>query len=141
MRRAQAWLARAAAGVVALVLLVGVLRGGERYLYCPAMQAIMDTPCCDGDRHKAHHGEPAVERRSRGCCEEHVLAKLPAAASGPAARDLREALAAPFAGLVPTPSESAVAQVVLTGARFERECRAGPIALMRHRAELMVALN
>lgn len=136
--RGRAWLARVAAAVVAVVMLVGVLRAGARYVYCPSMERVIDAPCCAGDRHRGHEGEPAAELRSRDCCEQRVLGRLPASAS---TADPPQPLAAPLVGTVPAPSEAEGAIVDVTRSRFERECRAGPMALLRHRAELMVALN
>ena len=139
-RRARAWLARAASVIVAFVMLVGVLRAGSRYVYCPSMQRVIDAPCCAGDRHAAHgEDDVVIELRSRDCCEQHVLGKLPAVAGGAVATP--QAFAAPLLATLPAPPFATNALLVAVRARVEGDCRAGPIASARHRAELMVALN
>ncbi|HSO39596.1 MAG TPA: hypothetical protein VLT33_44020 [Labilithrix sp.] len=139
-RRTRAWLARVASAIVALVMLVGVVRGGSRYVYCPSMQTVLDAPCCAGDRHAAHgEDEIVIELRSGDCCEQHVLGKLPAVAGGAVATPL--ASAAPLLATLPAPPFATTALLVAVRARVEGDCRAGPVASARHRAELMVALN
>jgi hypothetical protein len=137
-------LARLAAALVALVVLVGVLRAGASYVYCPIMQQITEASCCAGDRDSdddatgAPIAEVGAEVRSRDCCEHHVLGKLPktAAASFPT-----PLLATPLVAVLPAPSVELVAVVSNPTAHFEHEGRAGPRAAARHRAELMVSLS
>jgi hypothetical protein len=137
-RRMRAWLARVASIVVAVVMLVGVLRAGSRYVYCPSMNMVTDAPCCAGDRHHRDDDDSTSELRSRDCCEQHVLGKLPAVGTTAHAP---QPFAAPLLAILPAPAVDTSTSLVAPRARFERECRAGPIALARHRAELMVALN
>jgi hypothetical protein len=138
-RRMRAWLARVASVVVAVVMLVGVLRAGSSYVYCPSMKMVTDAPCCAGDgHHRGDDGDSTSEVRSRDCCEQHVLAKLPAVGTTAYAP---HTFSAPLLATLPAPAVDTSTTLVAPRARFERECRAGPIALARHRAELMVALN
>jgi hypothetical protein len=126
-----------------------VLRSGASYFYCPSMKLVADAPCCDGDRHShdaatddldrsAPSNDVTLEVRSRDCCEQHFIAKLPAI--GEAAR-APIALAPPLVATLPAPSAGPSTNVASLAPRTFTECRAGPIALARHRAELMVALN
>ena len=144
--RVRRFAARVAAGVVTIVVLVGLLRGGARYFYCPMMHAVIDAPCCPGDGQaglesldQRHDGETA-ELRARDCCEEHVLAKLPKAAAGAAPLSLH----APLLALVP-PEGPRLNRLHLRSmvwaSHFEHDNRAGPPSAARHRAELMVFLN
>lgn len=141
-RRPRAWLARAASVIVAVVMLVGVLRAGSRYVYCPSMQMVTDAPCCAGDGHRGHRdadGDTTIELRSRDCCEQHVLGKLPAVVGG--AVHVPQAFAAPLLATLPPPTFDTTTTLVAVRARLQGDCRAGPMASARHRAELMVALN
>ena len=139
-RRLRAWLGRAASVIVAVVMLVGVLRAGSRYVYCPSMQMVTDAPCCAGDGHRRHSdAEPTIELRSRDCCEHHVLGKLPAVVGG--ATHAPQAFAAPLLATLPPPTLDTTTTLVAVRARLEGDCRAGPIASARHCAELMVSLN
>ena len=130
--------ARLAAGLVALVVLLGVLRGGARYFYCPMMDAVIDAPCCGADGHAGVGADrDALELRSLGCCEEHVIGKLPSAALfAPAAP-----LETPLLALVPPPTTLLAGSARGAGARFDHDNRAGPASTRRHRAECMVFLN
>lgn len=138
IRRVRRVAARVAAGLFAVVVLVGFLRGGARYFYCPMMQAIIEAPCCPGDRHVDHdHEGEAAEVRSRDCCEAHVVAKLPKAAvvGAPMVLD------APLVGLLPPQIARFQGSAMLGSSHFDHENRAGPPTAARHRAELMVFLN
>ncbi len=136
VRHMRAYLSRVAAGVLALVLLVGVLRAGGRYTYCPAMDRVLDAPCCAAEAHDAH--ELGVHLREPDCCEEHVFGKLPMVVD---AADSHAELAAPLVGVIPPVPDKLRIVGAVRNARFDRESRAGPIALLRHRSESMVALN
>jgi hypothetical protein len=134
----RALLAHVAAALVAVVVLVGVLRAGTRYSYCPSMQRVIDVPCCAGDRRGHHEDAAEMQVRSRDCCEQHVIAKLPSAAGTSVAPHLAAparvtALAAPTAHPRQTGLHARL--------RFDHEGRAGPMATARHRAERMVSLT
>lgn len=135
---ARRLLARVAAALVAVVVLVGVLRAGARYSYCPTMQMVTDAPCCSGDRRGHDEDAAAMQLRSRDCCEQHVLGKLPTAAGTSVAPHLAApALVTVLAAPTAHPRERG------PGARhrLDHEGRAGPIAAARHRAELMASLT
>lgn len=134
--------ARILAAFVAFVTLVAVLRAGASYVYCPSMQRVMDAPCCSGDSPTAHEhdGDSATlrELRSRDCCEQHTLGKLPSVGSLGAPPHL---LASPVVAVLPVPTFDSLRSAPSAVARLDHEGRAGPMASERHRAELMVALN
>lgn len=129
---------RLSAIVLAVCVLVGTVRSGSRYFYCPTMHMVMDAPCCGGDRPTLDEQEPsALEARSRDCCEEHRLGTLPPGgiATSP------DPLNAPLLGVLPAVAVHHRAQSWAPEERFEHQNRAGPKASARHRAELMVFLN
>jgi hypothetical protein len=137
-RRLRGLVGPALAAVLALVMLVGVMRAGARYFYCPTMHMVIDRPCCagDGDPRRADEDAFVAEVRSRDCCEEHVLGKLPSAAVSSATPLADVPLLAVVAPLfVPVRALPLAAP-----SRFEHDTRAGPKALARHRAELMAFL-
>lgn len=144
-------LRRIAAAVLAVVVLLAVVRGGARYFYCPMMHAVIDAPCCDGDgpRDPTELDEldelrdplgtlASSEARSRDCCEERVLAKLPSTGltttPEPFDAPQQTSIIAPITAL-----SQRVAAV--RPSRFEHDDRAGPASTARHRAELMVFLS
>lgn len=129
------WL-RIAAGVLAMAMLVGLLRGGARYFYCPMMRAVIDAPCC-ADRHAGADFDETLELRSRGCCEEHVVGKLPSGAVAAA----RVPCDAPLLAVLPPVTALSHPLSTLDTSRFEHQNRAGPASTARHRAALMVFLN
>lgn len=141
LRRARKAAAPLAAALLAVVMLLGVVRAGARYFYCPMMHAVIDAPCCDGDARSG--GDPndptdSAEVRSRDCCEAHMLRQLPRAAVSPSPT----VSDAPLLAVVPPVTLFAFREVpVASVSRFAHEDRAGPRALARHRAELMVFLN
>jgi hypothetical protein len=130
-------LARVAAALVALIVLVGVLRAGASYVYCPMMQQISEASCCAGDR-EADDDATTATIASRDCCEHHVLGKLPKTAAPSVPTPL---LATPLVAVLPAPSAELVSATSNPAAHFEHEGRAGPRAAARHRAELMVSLS
>jgi len=145
MRRAQVVKASRAVGraflraamlVLALAVLAGVLRGGGRYLYCPAMHAVMDAACCGAHRDTADDAPPADSVNARDCCEEHVRPSLPPA-STTATSGITDAM--PLA--TSTPVAPPVALAPRPPARVVHHERAGPRSAAQRRAELMVFLN
>jgi hypothetical protein len=138
MTYGHGWLRRVAAPLVAVVMLLGVMRAGARYVYCPSMQMVTDAPCCAGDRRAQHEAANTMQLRSRDCCEQHVFARLPPATGVSAAPHL---FAAPLIAVLPAPAADLESMGPNARPRFDHEGRAGPIALARHRAELMVSLN
>lgn len=137
-RRSPAFLTRVGAAVVAVVMLVGVLRAGASYVYCPMMKIVMDAPCCSGDRRAEHEASDAAQLGARDCCEHHILARLPSAGATSAPPHL---LAAPLVAVLPAPTLDPHRSAPDARVRFDHEGRAGPMASARHCAELMVSLS
>lgn len=139
LRRARRCGLRLVAAVVTVIMLVGVLRAGASYFYCPEMGSVAPAPCCSHGS-GSHDETGAAELRGAGCCEEHVLAGLPSAATASVTPDL---LSAPLVAVLPALSAMVPELGAPPEGRFAYDGRAGPtaIALARHRAELMVSLN
>lgn len=137
--RGRALLARAGAALLAVLVLVGVLRAGASYSYCPTMEMVTDAPCCPGDRHAEHQeaaGSPQL--RARDCCEKHVVGKLPSVDGiGATPHVLPPALVAVTASSAAALDRAGTS----TRPRIAHDGRAGPIAMARHRAALMVSLD
>jgi hypothetical protein len=123
---------RVLAVVVALVTLLGVLRSGAAYFYCPMMGMSSGTACCEG-RHERREDapEPAVENSH--CCESRRLGTLPSAA-GTSAVDLG---VAPIAAVLPPLPPRAVPMLGRTAEAPVHRVRAGPAPPARQRASLM----
>jgi hypothetical protein len=66
------------ATVLTAILLLGVLRAGDRYFYCDFMGVVTKAPCCDG-AHDDADGK-RLEVRADDCCKSFRLGTLPAAA-------------------------------------------------------------
>ena len=132
-------LARSVAALAgAVVLLVALFRGGARYVYCPAMQAVMDAPCCGADdEDRADHADETASVRSPDCCERHVQSHVPAAAS-PASKLLVDA---PLLSALPPVAEVHRERRDAAPLRVAHYERAGPRPAAQRRAELMVFLN
>ena len=64
--------------LVGVALLVGILRGGSHYLYCPFMDAVVTQDCC------SRSGPEPGTITARDCCETETIGTLPSA-SGTAA--------------------------------------------------------
>ncbi|MFO0739588.1 MAG: hypothetical protein U0270_27060 [Labilithrix sp.] len=128
----RAIVARSGVLVVAAVLLLGVLRSGARYVYCPMMNAVVAASCCD--RGEAHYeGTPAVE--GSDCCQQRRTAAMPASGTAPAEIDFGDVPSTPIA----TPAWLERAGPRAAGAlRFNHPARAGPISARKRRAQLMI---
>lgn len=139
MMRPRRGLLRVAALLATVTMLIGVVRAGGRYFYCPMMHVVIDAPCCAGDRRSSSDEDRAdsVEMRSSDCCEEHVLRKLPSGAVSPAP----PVFDAPLVAVISAVAVTYHAPPEVTRSRFDHENRAGPASTARHRAELMVFLN
>ena len=73
IQRARREGARLLALVVGFALVVGILRGGSHYLYCPFMDVVVTEHCCSGSR-----GE-AGTITAPDCCEAETIGTLPSA--------------------------------------------------------------
>ena len=67
--------ARFVAAMLGLALLVGVLRGGSHYFYCPLMGAVTSEHCCEVSRSDASTVQVA------DCCEVRTIGTIPAASA------------------------------------------------------------
>jgi hypothetical protein len=65
--------ARLLAVVVGFALVVGILRGGSHYLYCPFMDVVVTEHCCSESRGSAD------TVTTPDCCETETLGTLPSA--------------------------------------------------------------
>jgi hypothetical protein len=135
--------------VAALTILLGVLRGGSRFFYCPIMHLAFDAPCCDPPRTdasddardalEAQHPDDSPSVSAPDCCQEKRRGVLPAASIAPPSESL-----VPPAGLVTLvrAADVAVASTAASaaGGRYQRAVRAGPSppSASDRRAELMV---
>jgi hypothetical protein len=129
-------LSRLAAIALAVTFVLGVVRAGARYFYCPIMDAVVSAHCCpraDADRTES----PALVDDE--CCDVRTNAALPA---GTAAAPAPELAAAPLLALLPAPSAlDAGTRVVASHAMHAY--RTGPPAIAHARervARSMVAL-
>ena len=131
VRKLYAHGARCAVLVLAMAVLLGVVRSGARYVYCPMMDAVLATSCCD--RGESHGDAPAVEAPE--CCQAKRLGAMPASGTTAVAVDLGDV---PFTTLLP-PFVAAHAVRSTPGAfRFEHPARAGPVSARERRAQLMI---
>lgn len=128
--RREAW--RLAALAIAIVLFVGVLRGGARYLYCPVMDEVVSEHCCAEAQRDA---EPGIE--APDCCESHGIAALPASdafAAGPRVAD------APLLAVLPPPAIARAPSAAPRDVRDALARAAGPPVPDGRAARLVVLL-
>lgn len=59
--------------VLAIAFVLGIVRGGSRYLYCPFMDAVVTEHCCSD----ATSGQSAIE--ATDCCQPRTIGTLPIA--------------------------------------------------------------
>lgn len=131
LRQMRREVGRTLAVFVGFAFLVGVLRGGSRYLYCPFMDAIVSQSCCE----RAPHHEVAVDEPD--CCEAHVLGVLPSA-MGPSAPSR---LPPPnVIALIAGPGRDFLQNLVATTRRRIEPTRRPPPESARRPAQLMVFL-
>jgi hypothetical protein len=98
--------ARGAALLLGFALVIGVLRSGSRYLYCPFMGAVVREHCCST---APPERESTVEQPD--CCESRTLGAMPATR---AAAPRSELTSAPLLTvLAPAPILQVVSNAVL----------------------------
>jgi hypothetical protein len=123
---------RVLAAVVALVTLLGVLRSGAAYFYCPMMGMSSGTACCEGTHERREEApDPAIENTH--CCESRRLGTLPSAAG---ATSVEVGVAPVLAVLPPLPPRAVPVSDRSAKAPVHR-VRAGPAPPARQRASLM----
>ncbi len=81
--------------LVVLTTLVGVLRAGARYFYCPMMGEVVAEDCCAASKTARGTKTPAFE--TPDCCQAKFVDALPA---GDAFAPSTEIAAAPLTALV-----------------------------------------
>lgn len=124
--------------VAALTILLGVVRGGSRFFYCPVMHLAFDAPCCSPERgdELAETGAPAVE--APDCCQERHQRAMPATSVASASHG--DVAPAPCVAIMTT-AELAASRGAPSAALGHRPpVRAGPSppSARERRAELMV---
>lgn len=124
---------RVAALFATLVLLVGIVRSGVRYFYCPMMGATMEDACCPST-----HGEnaasdaPAID--ASDCCKAKRLGHLPSGAASTSV-DLADS---PLAYLLPSFDRARGAAPPRVDVMRAHDARAGPHSPARQRSSLMI---
>ena len=132
LRRLARLASACAALFVALVVLVDVAQAGQSYIYCSAMQEVMEHSCCQ--QHQASSSTPLVTNAKRECCQNHVV---PALGAWTAFEQQTLVAAAPWFAIIARPLFEAFA---VPGRQLRPELplnRSGP-ALLRVLAQLMV---
>ena len=130
-RKLRALAARVASFVATMVLLVGVVRSGARYFYCPMMNVAMEDSCCASAAHRAGDA-PAIE--TPDCCQAKRLGTLPSSA-GVASLELH---AAPLAAMLPPFDVAALARRRHADFALGHDARAGPSSPARERSLFMI---
>ena len=143
--RAYARLAasRAVLVLAAFVILLGVVRGGTRFFYCPITHLAFDAPPCSQglDETSTDDDGDAPAVRTADCCQEKWRAAAPTASTPEVPRT--SIARAAVAALLPAPPRG----MELVSARMPFEIahgvRAGPTppSARERRAELMVFHN
>lgn len=134
-RSARALARRGGALLAAIVLLVGVLRAGASYFYCPMMQATFDAPCCDRGHHDEgdDDGAPGIDHAA--CCEGKRLGALP---TSERLHESEPVATAPITGVTPAVPAALDGPLARPAARDLYPARAGPQRASARRATLMI---
>jgi hypothetical protein len=113
--------------LLALVLVVGALRAGSTYFYCPLMGAVASRPCCE-QTHQHADGPELAQAKVPSCCEEQTLPRLPA--SSPLASQPCVGAAPELTALVlPAVASTAPEATAPPPSRFlHRGCTSPPLA-------------
>jgi|HubBroStandDraft_4_1064222.scaffolds.fasta_scaffold672353_1 hypothetical protein len=116
--------ARFVAVVLGLALIVGVLRGGSHYFYCPFMGAVASEHCCEGSRGDASTVQVA------DCCEVRTIGTIPAASTVAPSPELA---GAPLLAVLSPLQDLSTGSIVAPAKRVGIE-RTGPPPLAAQRA-------
>ena len=128
-------LARFCALMLGLTVLVGALRGGTHYFYCPFMNAVVTEHCCAAlDEPAAGDERGAV--MAVDCCQDETTATLPSAESTARSTELEPA---PLLAFIP-PFDFVRSAPVRRGSHATIERAGGPSPTQPPRARLMVFL-
>ena len=131
--------------LAAFVILVGVVRGGTRFFYCPMTQLASDTPPCTrghDDANAAESGDPeGPALQTPDCCDEKWRAAAPIAS----VPDVHAASVPPrtLVALLPTAPRGMAIVAARMPFGIAQRVRAGPSPprASERRAELMVFNN
>ena len=134
LRLARVLAARGGVFVVALAVILGVVRGGARYFYCPMMGQAFDDACCASA--EAHDDDdragPAFERPA--CCQAKRLGTLPTGATV----STIDVPAVPLAAVLPAFDAGPARRVAAAAVRYVYPARDGPPTATERRAMLMI---
>ena len=137
IRLVRAIAARLGAITVAFVLLVGVLRSGKSYFFCPMMTAVFDAPCCGGDEHGDDHDDRVSEVRAPDCCQAKRIGNMPSSALS----SVPDVFPSPCVAVLPARDGADAFDVGASTVGYTQPARAGPRSANERRAELMVWLS
>lgn len=132
LRKLARTAAACAALLLALVVLVDVAQAGRSFVYCNAMQEVMEHACCQ--RQQASSSAAVIKASERDCCQDRVVPALGAWIAHPQPPLVA---AAPWFTIVARPLFEGLA---VLGLKLRLELpsnRSGP-ALLRVLAQLMV---
>lgn len=118
--------------VMAFVVVVGLLRGGGSYFFCPMMNEVSDAPCCDEHGREGDRDVSGV--RAPDCCQAKRLATLPRWA----ASSLPDVASSPCVALLPSMLDASGVRPRARLVRFAQPARASPPTANERRADLMV---
>jgi hypothetical protein len=115
---------RLVAAVLGLALVVGLLRGGSRYFYCPFMDAVTSEHCCSVSRSDTSTVQAA------DCCEVETIGAIPSAKTVTPSPELA---CAPLLAVLSPPHDLSTGSLVAPASRIGIE-RTGPPPLGAQRA-------
>ena len=119
--------------LLALVVLVDVAQAGRSYIYCSAMQEVMEHSCCQ--KHQAAASStPVIKVSKRECCQDRVV---PALGAWTAFQQQSLVAAAPWTAIIARPLLECFATIGLKLRPDLPSSRSGP-PLLRVLAQLMV---
>jgi hypothetical protein len=130
VRRVRREGARLLAVVVGFALVVGILRGGSHYFYCPFMDAVVTDHCCSESRGNAD------TFTAPDCCETETIGTLPSASG---VTPWPELPALPLVAVL-SPCESPGRENLSSAMRAVSEPTGPPMRAAQRAARLMVFL-
>lgn len=122
---------------VALVLLIGVLRSGKSYFFCPMMTAVFETPCCDGEEHGDEEDGSVSEVRAPDCCQAKRIGTMPSSALS----SVPDVSPSPCVAVLPARNGADAFDVGASTVRYTQPARAGPPSATERCGRLMVWLT
>jgi hypothetical protein len=119
--------------LLALVVLLDAAQAGRGYIYCSAMQEVMDHACCQ--KHQASSSTPLLTTGAPECCQDRVVPAL--GAWTPIQRSVTVPPAAVWLAVVARPLVDFLAPIALHLRREHPTIQSRP-PLLRVLALLMV---